>query len=128
MCLYHRLVHLLQDVVLQNGSMTKLLKKDVQIIQWLVCSFIKNKDYIKFLLDWSTLYRVHYLKIFLWTDFDEIENTCKEGYPGAGNEYKLCRDVCKRDKPITNEISNACHASITCIGIFFAMFLTLFLK
>ena len=67
-------------------------------------------------------------KIFLSTEFDEIDNKCKEGYPGVGEEYKMCRGVCKRDKPSTGEISSACHVSVTSVGIFFAMFLTLFLK
>ena len=71
---------------------------------------------------------ISFLKIFLSTEFDEIDNKCKEGYPGVGEEYKMCRGVCKRDKPSTGEISSACHVSVTLVGIFFAMFLTLFLK
>ena len=77
-----------------------------------------------------TLISIYHLnQVFIWTEFDEIESEkkCKEGYPGVGHEYTLCRDVCKRDLPITGEISNASHVSLTHIGIFFAMFLTLFL-
>ena len=73
-------------------------------------------------------YVVYYPKVFIWTDFDEIENKCKGGYPGVGHEHTLCRGVCKRDLPTTGETSNACHVSITQSRIFFAMLLTLLLK
>ena len=117
MSLYHKLVNLLQIVVLQNGSMTKLLKKDAMMIQWLVYNFKRNYT-------WRICIS---FKKFLSTEFNEIDNKCKEGYPGVGEEYKMCRGVCKRDKPSTGEINSACNVSVTSVGIFFAMFLTLFL-